>query len=74
MQGIMGLGAGSKEEVCSLQAGTEPLVGRPDREELSEACRTCSLCVEPLAAYHEHLRIAELALYKTSQCRYVCWD
>ena len=43
MQSIMRLGAGSKEEVCSLQAVTEPRIGKRGREEPSTPCRTCVL-------------------------------
>ena len=69
MQGVVGLSTSSKEEVCSLQAGAEPQVGRQDRTELSSIpCRTCGLCFTPPAVYHEHLRVAEPALYKDSLC------
>ena len=47
MQGIMGLSAGAKEEVCSLQAKTDPQVGKPGREQPCTPCRT-SACAGSL--------------------------
>ena len=50
MQGIMGLSAGSKQEVCSLQAIIEPQGQEARQTRVLQTLWVCGLCFEPTAA------------------------